>query len=233
MKICTKCGGTEFTPSGLCKPCKKAISDRYAAKNHDRVLAAKRLRYAENRDEINATNNQWKKNHKDQVVASNATYRAANPEKIKASSVAYRAANPEKARAQSAAWRAANPEKMKALVAAWVIANFDRKMASNAAHRALNPELYRIYCQNREARKRENGGVLSRGLSAKLFKLQKGKCACCGLPLGSNYHLDHIMPISLGGPNTDSNIQLLRQQCNNQKRAKHPVDFMQSRGFLL
>lgn len=56
---------------------------------------------------------------------------------------------------------------------------------------------------------------------------------CCGLPLGDNYHIDHIMPLALGGSNTDDNIQLLRQRCNNQKCAKHPVDFMQSRGFLL
>jgi 5-methylcytosine-specific restriction endonuclease McrA len=52
-------------------------------------------------------------------------------------------------------------------------------------------------------------------------------------PLGDNYHLDHITPITLGGSNTDDNMQLLRQRCNNQKYNKHPIDFMQSRGFLL
>lgn len=35
------------------------------------------------------------------------------------------------------------------------------------------------------------------------------------------------------GTNTDDNIQLLRKLCNLQKSAKHPVDFMQQRGFLL
>jgi 5-methylcytosine-specific restriction endonuclease McrA len=51
--------------------------------------------------------------------------------------------------------------------------------------------------------------------------------------LGDNYHLDHIVPLAIGGTNTDDNIQLLRQKCNQQKSAKHPIDFMQSRGFLL
>lgn len=46
-------------------------------------------------------------------------------------------------------------------------------------------------------------------------------------------HLDHIVPVAMGGPNIDENIQLLRQRCNNQKHSKHPVDFMQQRGFLL
>jgi len=36
-----------------------------------------------------------------------------------------------------------------------------------------------------------------------------------------------------GGSNTDDNMQLLRKLCNLQKHAKHPVDFMQERGFLL
>jgi 5-methylcytosine-specific restriction endonuclease McrA len=45
--------------------------------------------------------------------------------------------------------------------------------------------------------------------------------------------MDHIIPLALGGTNTDDNIQLLRAKCNKQKGAKHPIDFMQQRGFLL
>lgn len=45
--------------------------------------------------------------------------------------------------------------------------------------------------------------------------------------------MDHIVPLALGGSNTDGNIQLLRATCNQQKHAKHPVVFMQERGFLL
>lgn len=112
-------------------------------------------------------------------------------------------------------------------------------------YRAKNPDRNRLYCashkkevcanvQNREAKKRANGGVLSKGLAQKLFKLQRGKCACgCKQSIGDNYHLDHIMPIALGGFNTDENIQLLRATCNQEKHAKHPIDFMQSKGFLL
>jgi 5-methylcytosine-specific restriction endonuclease McrA len=81
--------------------------------------------------------------------------------------------------------------------------------------------------------KKETGGKLSSKLAARLFVLQKGKCACCLQPLGDDYHIDHIMPLALGGTNTDDNIQLLRAKCNLQKNAKHPVDFMQQRGFLL
>lgn len=153
------------------------------------------------------------------------TYQAANPEKLQAARARYEAANRDQRRhsrslvGRAVVWRAANPEKVRAAVAKW---------------KEANPEKCRIYRQNRRARKRMDGGKISPDLAARLYKLQRGKCACgCKQSLGNDYHLDHIMPIALGGSNTDDNIQLLRQQCNNQKSAKHPIDFMQSRGFLL
>ena len=165
---------------------------------------------------------------------ANAAWRAANPSKAKANSDKWRTANPEKIRDGNAKWRNANPEKARACVAKWKEVNPDREKECKAKWRAENLEALRIKNQNRRARKRENGGKLSNGLADKLFKLQRGKCACgCAQPLGTDFHMDHIMPLVLGGSNTDDNIQLLRQRCNNQKHSKHPVDFMQSRGFLL
>lgn len=147
-----------------------------------------------------------------------AKYRASHPEKVKAGIDAWRIENKTKANASSTSWAAANPEKV---------------LASSAAWKKSNKQAVHIHNQNRRARKRASGGSLSKGLSEKLFTLQRGKCACCKQPLGNDYHLDHIVPLALGGTNTDDNMQLLRQRCNNQKGAKHPVDFMQSRGFLL
>lgn len=145
-----------------------------------------------------------------------ANWYADNREKQKAAASAWYAANRDKAKATAARYRANNPDKYKAAIAQW---------------HAANPEARRTIRQNRRARK--NGGKLSRGLRDKLFKLQRGKCACCGEPLGDYFHLDHIMPLALGGTNTDDNMQLLRAKCNSQKSAKHPVDFMQSKGLLL
>jgi hypothetical protein len=145
-------------------------------------------------------------------------YRAANREKCNALTTAWIKANPERHKASIAAWRASNPEKYKTLIAAWYKAN---------------PEARRIYSHNRRARKRTNGGKLSKGLAARLFKLQKGKCPCCSKPLGDDFHMDHKMPLALGGANEDWNIQLLCAPCNLSKGKKHPIDFMQSKGFLI
>jgi len=67
----------------------------------------------------------------------------------------------------------------------------------------------------------------------KLLLLQKGTCVCCGLDINSDYHMDHIIPLKLGGEHTDSNIQLLCPACNLTKGSKDPIKFMQSKGFLL
>lgn len=159
----------------------------------------------------------WYVENTEKANAARAKWQAANPEKHKASAGKWRAANPGKHRVAVANWAAKNPEKKKAIFAKWYFAN---------------PEASRIHSHNRRAR--ASGGKLSPGLAEKLFKLQRGKCACgCKQPLGDNYHLDHRMPLSLGGANEDWNMQLLRSTCNQQKHAKHPVDFMQQKGFLL
>jgi hypothetical protein len=179
------------------------------------------------------TETERKKNGECKVCAKAyaAAWQIANIEKKRGYNAAYYAANIEKNKVKCAAWYTENSGKAKARVTAWNAANPAKKKANATAWNKANIEARRIYKHNRSVR--TSGGVLSKGLSAKLFKLQKGKCACCGLPLGVNFHLDHVVPLALGGSNTDDNIQLLRATCNLQKQAKHPVDFMQERGFLL
>ena len=203
VRPCIKCGATERYKSGACKACARAIAAAWRAANPDKAKAAA------------------------------LTWRAVNADYVKAKGAAWHAANADKVKAQNAAWRAANLDRAKARDAAWYAANKDHAQATQAMWRAANPEAQRIIQQNRRARKKKVGGKLSGGLSAKLFKLQKGKCPCCNQPLGDDYHLDHKMPLALGGANVDDNMQLLRAFCNFQKSKKHPVEFMQSRGFLL
>ena len=107
---------------------------------------------------------------------------------------------------------------------------FIEKM-SDAGTLAAYREMRRVNRMNRSAR--ESGGKLSKNIAYRLFELQRGKCACCGKPLGEDFHLDHIQPLSKGGVNEDWNIQLLREKCNLKKGSKDPVQFMQERGFLL
>ena len=138
-------------------------------------------------------------------------------QRLRDKSRAYRLANPHKTVESNAKRRAINPEKSRAQSREWF---------------AKNPEKRVIYQQNRDA-KINSSGKLSTDLIPKLLKMQRGMCVCCGEPLGKDYHVDHINPLALGGLNVDENMQLLTATCNMQKHKKHPIEFMQSRGFLL
>ena len=243
MKICTSCrvekglecfsrryAGKDIWQS-LCRMCDSARVRAYSAANPEKEKARK------------------------------AAYRATNPEKVRASNVSYRAANSEKEKERCTAYRVANRDKARAYSSAHYAANSERLNASKALYYAANKEKFRAYyvncmasnpekVQKRKAawhkanldkarishqtrRARATGGKLSMGIAKKLYELQKGKCPCCKLNLGKDYHLDHIMPLALGGSNTDENIQLLRRKCNLQKGAKHPAVFMRQRGLLI
>lgn len=211
MKFCKKCGGSDFYICGQCKVCRKACNAAY--RELTRIKPTR----------IKLTEEQKKRNRKAVTLA----YSLKNREKLRVASKTWNTENKEKRKIYESS------SKRKAKCAAWYAANTEKVKAYKAEWKKANPEAKRIQNNNRRALKIAAGGRLSRSLSEKLFKLQKGKCACCKQPLGDNYHLDHIMPLALGGSNTDGNMQLLRQRCNNQKCAKHPVDFMQERGFLL
>lgn len=164
---------------------------------------------------------------------NNSERQSSIPGKRREYHSAWAAKNRDRSREIKAAYRKKNPDKCKESETRWLIENPDRRKEACANYRIKNPENGRIHVQNRRARKVAAGGRLSKNLAAKLLVLQKGKCPCCHRDIGSKYHLDHIVPLALGGSNTDDNIQLLRPECNQKKHMKHPIDFMQSKGFLL
>lgn len=173
---------------------------------------------AKHRDSEKRRKDEWKAANPERYAATIEAWRAKNAEHIKSVTAEYRAKNRERRRLANAAWRAANKESHDRAKAAW---------------KAANPDKSRVYKQNRRAKESESNGRLSPGLADRLIKLQRDRCAVCGDALGGDYHLDHVVPLALGGENVDSNIQLLHSHCNRSKSFTHPVDFMQRKGFLL
>lgn len=91
--------------------------------------------------------------------------------------------------------------------------------------------------RNRRARERSAVGKLSRSIRRDLYSAQQGRCPVCKEPLrlegAQKCHIDHVVPLAAGGTHTDDNVQLLCPNCNVSKGAKDPLEFMQSKGFLL
>jgi len=60
-------------------------------------------------------------------------------------------------------------------------------------------------------------GKLSNGIIKKLLIQQDCKCVYCKIDISANRHVDHIVPLALGGLNVDSNVQLTCPECNIKK----------------
>lgn len=131
----------------------------------------------------------------------------ANREKTAARRVIYKAENAKLIAAQTRAWRDQNPEKV------------------SAQH------------INRRARKLQAEGTHTGDDIKHILESQRGLCANCPSKLfksgAKKYHIDHIQPLSKGGSNWPSNLQLLCPTCNLRKGAKDPYEWAKEQGRLL
>lgn len=213
MKTCTKCCETKPT-SDFYKHSRQSDGLNSNCKVCVKVTNARWV--SENTDRARAAKAKWAGDNPERMRAATAKWASENQEKIQSANSSYYRKNRLRERARRVKYYAENVEKEKAATRTWQLAN---------------PGAKQSYDHNRRARL--NGGKLSKDIAQRLHKLQRGMCPCCCQPLGANFHRDHVMPLALGGSNTDDNIQLLCATCNHSKGAKHPVEFMQSRGYLL
>lgn len=125
-------------------------------------------------------------------------------------------------------YQKANRVQINAYVSAWRKKNIIHCRSLDAAWARKNKAKRAEYRHNRRA-----AGEFSYSIVPELMKKQSGKCTVCRGLLTKFVEIDHIFPIALGGTNEKFNLQLLCRPCNRSKGAKHPIDFMQARGFLL
>jgi 5-methylcytosine-specific restriction endonuclease McrA len=172
-----------------------------------------------------------------------------------ANAEAHRTADPERARRQRREWEQRNPDKvreigakkrakpeykdrMQAYSREYYAANKERLQPIRAKWHEENyatkrkPKMVQNEA-NRRARRRAVGGSHTIEQIQELHRKQRGLCVACRCSLADGFHRDHVTPLAAGGSNDISNIQLLCPDCNRSKNARHPVEFMQSRGFLL
>ncbi len=85
----------------------------------------------------------------------------------------------------------------------------------------------------RRARKRNAGGTFTNDDIDRLYKLQRGRCACCRSKLRASFHRDHRKALARGGDNSIHNIELLCSDCNLRKHAKDEIHWANLNGRLL
>lgn len=159
--------------------------------------------------------------------------------------IRWRTANPDKeaeSRLYSVReWTKRNPERKRQLAQR---SNAKPEVSANNVLRArrwavANPdranELRQISNRNRRSAKKGAEGRHTTSDITALLQRQKYKCAECStsVRMKSFRHIDHIVPLSRGGSNWPTNLQVLCPPCNLKKAAKDPIDFARSKGRLL
>lgn len=98
-----------------------------------------------------------------------------------------------------------------------------------------NQDLVKEYGRRKRAKRLKAQGSHTKDDVLRILDMQKNKCAepTCKKDLSDGYHVDHIMPLALGGSDWPENLQCLCASCNTHKCATHPIDWARKKGRLL
>lgn len=166
----------------------------------------------------------WYAADKEQRQARARARYAANPERKRAYVRVRRAANPERKRETNRTWYAANRERANASLRALRAVNLERTRAANRAWAAANPEHKRAIEARRRARIAQVLATLTPQEWEAILDAAGRSCIYCGS--GERLSMDHLTPLSRGGPHTAENVAPACRPCNSSKGARTVMEFL-------
>jgi 5-methylcytosine-specific restriction endonuclease McrA len=235
------------------EPCKRGhVCERAVRKSNDCVECRREgqaRHYQANKEAIGAKVAAYKK-AKPEMVRRWAKNRWDNlsPEQQKKEferAAAWSKANPERrrqaeriaGRKRRAKAKAENPALLSARKAAEHIKHRQKNNDRNKRWKRANPDKVQASNSRRRAIALGSGGSHTAADIKEIFELQNKRCAYCRKSLvrvgTRGRHVDHITPLTKGGHDGRSNLQILCQRCNNRKHAKRPEAFARELGMLL
>jgi len=188
----------------------------YFEKNKERILAKRAAYYDKNREQLRAKARAYGRDHRDERAVyrqahkeHDAAYREANRESKREKDRAYYKAHREQILAYQRSYRKDHPKKVAARHKAWRESENGRKgaLADALNRRAAVDE--RITSEVVDEVTAEYGGL----------------CPYCNQPI-VNGHIDHIVPISMGGTSDRENLVYSCAPCNLSKGDKSLLEFM-------
>jgi len=129
-----------------------------------------------------------------------------NPEPTKARVRMWEEENRERLNARRRRWAAKNRAAVRDYHAAWVASNLERAR-----------EIGRMSENRRRAKRAQVVSDLTDEQWQTILDAAAGRCAYCGKRC--NLTMDHVVPISLGGGHTASNVVAACSSCNTSKGA--------------
>ena len=185
---------------------KAAYKKAYREANKEKILAKEIAYRKANRENLAAKQRAYAQANKEKVVAKNKAWYEANREKVIASQKAYREANREKRAAIKKAWYEANKEEVIAKTKAYNEANKERVAANSARRRAVKLKQIPVHLRDCPHEKQR---------LVEIYKLRNILSEATGV----EHHVDHMWPLSDGGPHWSGNLQVIPAEENMSKHA--------------
>lgn len=196
-----------------------ALTRRWQSEHPERVATSQQRHRDTHRAEINARERE--RNATPEAKAKKAAYRAAKTAERKAYNAAYREAHREEIRAKSRAYYAANKEACGERVRKSIAAKPELHAETCRTWKAANKDAVNASTHKRRATIKGNGGHWTAAEWQAIKAAQDYRCLLCGRREPEIVLcFDHIIPVSLGGPNTAANGQGLCRSCNSKKYRK-------------
>jgi 5-methylcytosine-specific restriction endonuclease McrA len=165
---------------------------------------------------------------KEHILSTVTKYRLANQDKVNALKKARYEKKSDYIREKARTYYFENKEACIKRQIEWVSKN--RALVNENSRRWAknNPDKRRDVSVINQNRRKEavTSEKIPHGFRAILLSEQGNKCAGCLNELSKRYHVDHYLPICLGGKHIFDNLQLLCQPCNNRKAGKHPMRWL-------
>ena len=149
-----------------------------------------------------------------------------NPERARRLRREWTANNLEHSRKIKREWKRRNKESHVQSSMKWIRENREKQREYIRKWNNSHPIKRRVAKQNRRARKKQ---LKSEPYNFKeICNYYGNRCLCCGRD-DLLLTIDHVIPISWGGPDVASNIQPLCGPCNTAKNAYRATDYRKNR----
>jgi 5-methylcytosine-specific restriction endonuclease McrA len=100
-----------------------------------------------------------------------------------------------------------------------------KRKATKKKWKVGNRALLSVYDAKRRTARKANGGSHTADDVMLQYRSQNGLCWWCGVSVGTDYHVDHRVPIDRGGSNDARNICITCPYCNLSKKNKLPHEW--------
>ncbi len=130
-------------------------------------------------------------------------------------------------------WVRNNKDAQRKFARKWYNKNAQAQIKKATGWRKSNRERARVIVRNRIARVKNALGTHTAEQVVEMLQRQNWECVGCGASIKKKRHIDHKMPLLLGGSNDISNLQGLCPRCNCSKNAKHPDVWAREMGITL